>query len=230
MLQSTLITSSPSSLKNNLQSLYELWFFFFLLSAQLQLWIQIPYIETSSRLSLVIQLLQNIPLQIASGLWTQTVYFFLTIEFIYHLLETSTHVFYSTIMITFLPDTLVKTKHQNQSTTDTPGLASMLMYNNSTSSVSLVCDLNHNVISPMDLSNNSPSLNNYGIPFLWTSSRNFHYSPGLTLSWSQLTGSLSRQSLSLPMTPSYPRTQHVCLSFMCFPNMTFLLMLPPIEA
>jgi len=28
----------------------------------------------------------------------------------------------------------------------------------------------------MDLSSNSSSLNNHGIPFLWTSSRNFHYS------------------------------------------------------
>ena len=37
--QSTLTTSSPSSLKNNLQSLYKLPSFFFLLSAQLQLWI-----------------------------------------------------------------------------------------------------------------------------------------------------------------------------------------------
>ena len=34
--QSTLTTSSPSSLKNNLQPLYKLPFFFFLLSAQLQ--------------------------------------------------------------------------------------------------------------------------------------------------------------------------------------------------
>ena len=48
---------------------------------------------------------------------------------------------------------------------DTPGPAFVLMYNNSTSSVSLVCDPSHNIISPTDLSNNSPSLNNHGIPF-----------------------------------------------------------------
>ena len=49
---------------------------------------------------------------------------------------------------------------------NTPGPVSILMYNNSASSVSLVCDLSHNVTSPMDLSNNSPSLNDYRIPFL----------------------------------------------------------------
>ena len=64
------------------------------------------------------------------------------------------------------------------------GLASMLMYNNSASPVSLVCNPSHNVTSPMDLSNNSPSLNDHRIPFLWTSLRNFCYPPGLTLSWS----------------------------------------------
>jgi len=57
-----------------------------------------------------------------------------------------------------------------------------LMYNNSTSPVSLVCNLSHNITSLMDLSNNSPSLNDHGIPFLWTSSRNFYHFPGLTLS------------------------------------------------
>ena len=39
MPQSTLTTSSPSSLKNNLQPLYKLPFFFSLFSAQLQSWI-----------------------------------------------------------------------------------------------------------------------------------------------------------------------------------------------
>ena len=67
-LQSTFTTSNLSSLKNNLQPPYKLWFFFSLLSTQLQLWIWTPYIETSSWLSLVTQLLQNTPLQMAGGL------------------------------------------------------------------------------------------------------------------------------------------------------------------
>jgi len=37
----------------------------------------------------------------------------------------------------------------------------MLMYNNSASLVSLVCDPNYNVTSPTDLSNNFPFLNNH---------------------------------------------------------------------
>ena len=192
MPQSTLTTSSPSLLKNNLQSLYKLLFFSFLLSMQLQQWIWTPYIKTSSWLSLVTQLLQNTSLEIASGLQTQIVYSFLTTEFIYYLLATSTHTFSSIIIIISLPDILVKTKHQNQSAMDTSDLASILMYNNSASPVSLVCDPSHNVTSPMDLSNSSPLLNDHGIPFLWTSLRNFHHSLGLTLSWSQSTGSLSR--------------------------------------
>ena len=158
------------------------------------------------------------------------VYSFLTTEFIYHLLVTSAHIFSSTIMITSLPDTLVKTKHWNQSTADTHGPASMLMYNNSASPVLLVCDPSHNITSPMDLSNNFPSLNDHGILFLQTSLRNFCYPLGLTQSWSQSTGSPSRRSLSLPMTPSCPQTQHVYSSFMCSPNMAFLSMSPPIEA
>ena len=113
MPQSTLTTSSLSSLKNNLQPPYELPSFFSLLSVQLQSWIWTPYIKTSYRLSLVTQLLQNTSLQIASGLWTQTVYFYSTTEFMYHLLVTFTHAFSSTIMITSLPDILVKTKHWN---------------------------------------------------------------------------------------------------------------------
>jgi len=60
----------------------------------------------------------------------------------------------------------------------------VLIYNNSASPVSLAYNLSHNVTSPTDLSNNFLSLNDYGIPFLWTSSRNFCHSPDLTLSWS----------------------------------------------
>ena len=113
MPQSTLTTSSPSSLKNNLQPPYELRSFFSLPSAQLQLWIWTPYIKTSYRLFLVTQSLQNISLQMAGGLWTQTVYFSSTTEFMYYLLVTSAHIFSSTIMITSLLDILVKTKHWN---------------------------------------------------------------------------------------------------------------------
>ena len=113
---------------------------------------------------------------------------------------------------------------------DTPGPAFVMMYNNSTSLVSLVCNPSHNVTSPTDLSNNSPSLNNYGILFLWTSSRNFHHPLGLILFQLQLAGSLSRQSLSLPIISSCPQTQHVCLSFICFPNTVFLPISSPTEA
>ena len=113
MPQSTLTTLSPSSFKNNLQPLYEPLSFFFLLSVQLQSWIWTPYIKTSYRLSLVTQLLQNTSLQMAGSLRTQTVYSSSTTEFMYHLLVTSAHAFSSTIMITSLPDILVKTKHWN---------------------------------------------------------------------------------------------------------------------
>ena len=113
MPQSTPTTSSPSSLKNNLQPPYELRSFFSLPSVQLQLWIWTPYIKISYRLFLVTQLLQNISPQMASGLRTQTVYSSSTTGFMYHLLVTSAHAFSSTIMITFLPDILVKTKHWN---------------------------------------------------------------------------------------------------------------------
>ena len=85
-------------------------------------------------------------------------------------------------MIIFLLATLVRTKYWNSFAMDNSGPASMLMYNNSASPVSLVCDLNHNVTSLADLSNNSLSLNNHRIPFLWTSSRNSCYPPGLILS------------------------------------------------
>ena len=47
MPQSTLTTSSPSLLKNNLQPLYKLLSFFSLPSVQLQSWIWTPYIKTS---------------------------------------------------------------------------------------------------------------------------------------------------------------------------------------
>ena len=166
----------------------------------------------------------------AGSLWTQTAFSFLTTEFIYHLLVISTHAFSSITMITFLPDILVKTKHWNQFTIDIPGSASILMYNNSTSSVLLVCNLSHNVTSPTDLSNSFLFLNDHGIPFLQTSSRNFRHFPGLTPSWSQSTSSPSRQSLSLLMILSRPQTQHVYLSFMYFPNTAFLSISPLTEA
>ena len=87
------------------------------------------------------------------------------------------------------------------------------MYNNSTSSVSLVCNISYNVTSPMNLLNNFLSPNNHGIPFLWTLLRNSCHPLGLTLSWSQLTSLPSRQSLSLLMILLYLQTQHVCLFF-----------------
>ena len=192
MPQSTLTTSSLSSLKNNLQPLYELLSFFSLLSVQLQLQIWTSYIKTFSQLFLVTQLLQNIPPQMAGDLQTQIIYFSSTTEFMYHLLVTSIHMFSSIIMIISLPDILVKIKHQNQSTVNIPGPASMLMYNISTSPMLLVYNPNHNITSPTDLSNNSLSLNDHGIPFLQTSSRNFYHPLGLTLSWSQSASSPSR--------------------------------------
>ena len=92
---------------------------------------------------------------------------------------------------------------------DIPGPASMLMYNNSTSPISLVYDPNHNVISSTDLSNNFLFLNSHGILFLQTLLKNFCHSLGLTLSWSQSTGSSSRQFLSLLTTPSCLFVLHV---------------------
>ena len=160
----------------------------------------------------------------------QNSFSFLTIEFIYYLLVISIHIFSSIIMITFLLDIIVKTKYQNQFTADISGLASMIIYNNSASSVSLIYNPSYNITSSIDLSNNSLFPNDYGILFLQTSLRNFHYPLDLTLSWSQLTGLLNRQSLSLFMTPSHPQTQYICLFFMCSSNTVFLSMLPPIEA
>jgi len=51
--------------------------------------------------------------------------------------------FSSIIMIIFLLAILVRTKHWNLFAIDISGLAFILMYNNSASSVSLVCDLNY---------------------------------------------------------------------------------------
>jgi len=49
---------------------------------------------------------------------------------------------------------------------------------------SCVCNPCYNVTSPIDLSNNFLSLNDYGILFSWTLLRNFCHPPSLTLSWS----------------------------------------------
>ena len=69
---------------------------------------------------------------------------------------------------------------------DTPGLASMLMYNNSTSPVSLVCDPSHNITYSMDLLNNSPSLNDHRIPCLFGDRKLFKRSIGLMTLWLEL--------------------------------------------
>ena len=148
----------------------------------------------------------------------------------YYLLVISVHTSSSIIIITSLPDIIVKTKHWNQFTADIPSLVSILIYNNSASPILLVYDPSYNVTSPIDLLNNSLFPNDYGIPFLWTSSKNFHHSLNLTLFWLQSTGSPSRQSLSLPMTLLCSWTQHVCLFFMCSSNITFLPMSPLTEA
>ena len=47
----------------------------------------------------------------------------------------------------------------------------MLIYKNSASPMSLVCNPSHNITNPTDPSNNFLSLNNHRIPFLWTSSK-----------------------------------------------------------
>ena len=166
MSQSTLTTSNPSSLKNNLWPLYELLFFFSLLSTQLQSQIWTSYIKISLQPSLVTQLLQNTSLQKASGLQIQMVFFFLTTEFMYYLLVISIHMFSSIIIIISLQDILVKTKHWNQFATNISGLAFMLIYKNSTSPMSLVCNPSHSITSPIDPSNNFFFLNTHGIPCL----------------------------------------------------------------
>ena len=209
MPQSTLTISNQSSLNNNLWPLYELLSSSFLFSVQLQQLIWTSYIKTSFQLFLVTQLLQNKFLQIANSLQTQTVFSSLTTEFMYHPPVASAYVSSSIIMIMSLSDIIVKTKHWNQFTIDISKPVSMLTYNNSISLVSLVCNLSHNIISLTDLSNNSLFLNNYGILFLWTLSRNFCHSPYLTLSQSQSTGLPSRQYLSLPMDLAHLFVLHV---------------------
>ena len=181
MPQSTLITSSPSSLKNNLQPPYELWSFFFLLSIQLQSWIWTSYIKTSFQLFLVIQSLQNVPLQMASSLRIQTVYL---------LLDNRIYVPSAgnlrTRVLQYNHDHILAGHFSQKKNTgiSLPQilLASVLMYNNFASPVLLVCNPSHNITSPTDLSNNCLFLNNYRIPFLWTSLRNFYHPLGLTLS------------------------------------------------
>ena len=139
----------------------------------------------------------------ADDLQTQMVFSSLTTESMYHPLVISAHVFSNIIMITSLLNTLVRIKYWNQFTTDILGLASMLMYNNSASSVLFVYNLSYNITSSTDFSNNFLFPNNHGIPFLQTLLRNFHHPLGLTLSWLYSTGLPSRQSLSLPIIPSY---------------------------
>ena len=111
MPQSTLTTSNSFSLKNNLWPPYKLLSSFSLLFMQLQSWIWILYIKTSFWLSLVTQLQQNTYPQMASSLQIQTVFSSLTTESTYYLLVIFTHTFSSIIMITSLPDIMVKTKH-----------------------------------------------------------------------------------------------------------------------
>ena len=142
----------------------------------------------------------------ANSLWTPMVFSVLIVESMYYLLVISIHIFSSITTITFQLATSVKTKYQNSFIINIPGPAFILMYNNSTSPILLVCDLSYNVTSPIDLSNNSLSLNDYGIPFLQTSSRNSYHSLSLILFWLQSTGSLSSQSLSLSMIPLYLQT------------------------
>jgi len=102
----------------------------------------------------------------ADSLWTPIVFSILMTEFTYYLLVISVHVFSSIIMIIFLLATLVRTKHWNSFTINIPSLVSMLMYNNSTSFISFVCDLNHNVTSLIDFSSNFLFPNGHEIPFL----------------------------------------------------------------
>ena len=166
MPQLTFTTSNQSLLKNNLYSLYELVFSFFLLFMQLWLLISTFYTEIFFQPILVTQLLQNTSPQIANGLQTLIVFSILMTESIYHLLVISAYMFSSIIMITFLLATLVRTKHQNLFTTDIPGPVSMLVYNNSTSPTLFICDLNYNVTSLMDLLSNFLFLNNYVTLFL----------------------------------------------------------------
>ena len=75
-------------------------------------------------------------------------------------------------MIIFLPVTLVRTKHWNLFAIVISGLASILIYNNFVSLKLLVYDPNLSITSFMYLSDNFPSQNSHGIPFLWTLLRN----------------------------------------------------------
>ena len=65
--------------------------------------------------------------------------------------------FSSIIMVIFLLATLVRTKYWNLFTMDIFDLIFILIYNNSASLVLLVYNLNHNITSLIDLSNNSYS-------------------------------------------------------------------------
>jgi len=137
----------------------------------------------------------------ANGLWTPMVFFISMIESTYYSLVISIHMFSSIIIIIFLLATLVQTKHWNSFAIDISSLASVLIYNNSASPVSLVCNLNHNITSLTDLSRNFPSPNDHGILFLYTLSKNSCHLLSLTLSWLLSTGLPSRQFLSLFTTP-----------------------------
>ena len=75
-------------------------------------------------------------------------------------------------MIIFLPVTLVRTKHWNLFAIVISGLASILIYNNFVSLKLLVYDPNLSITSSIYLSDNFPSQNSHGIPFLWTLLRN----------------------------------------------------------
>ena len=107
--------------------------------------------------------------------------------------------FSSIIIITSQLATLVRTKHWNQFPMDISSSVFILIYNNSASSMLLVCNLSHNITSLTDLSNNFLFPNNHRISFLQTLLRNSHYSLSLTLFQSLLTSSLNRRFLSLPI-------------------------------
>ena len=129
MPQSTLITLSQFLSKNNLQPLYELQFFFFLPSIQLQSLISILCTETFVQCFLVTLLLQNTFSQMENGLWTLLVFFFLMVKSTYYPLAILIHVFSSII---FFLVTLVRIKHKNLFAIVIPGQAFMLIYNSST--------------------------------------------------------------------------------------------------
>ena len=111
ILQSTFITSNLFSLKNNLWSLYKLYFFFFLLFVQLQLLISTLYTKTFVHLFLMILLLQNTSLQITSSLQILIVFIISIAESMYYLLIVSIYELSSIITIIFLLVTSIKTKY-----------------------------------------------------------------------------------------------------------------------